>query len=74
MALISCPECGTQVSQKAHACVKCGHPIASQPTRVATAEDSFLTRNRGFGDVLIFGPAIGLIALLAIALFFTLFA
>ena len=29
MALVKCPECGTEVSEKAAACVKCGHPIAS---------------------------------------------
>jgi len=38
MALISCPECGRQVSDKAVACPDCGYPIAS---------------NRPDGDVLI---------------------
>lgn len=28
MALIDCPECGTQVSSKAASCPKCGYPIA----------------------------------------------
>ena len=27
MALIKCPECGTEVSDKASCCVKCGYPI-----------------------------------------------
>ena len=27
MALIKCPECGTEVSDKAVACPKCAHPI-----------------------------------------------
>lgn len=27
MALITCPECGAQVSDKAHTCPKCGHPF-----------------------------------------------
>jgi hypothetical protein len=27
MALINCPECGTQVSDKAISCPKCGHPM-----------------------------------------------
>lgn len=30
MALIACPECKTEVSDKANACPKCGHPITSQ--------------------------------------------
>ena len=27
MALINCPECGAQVSDKAVSCPKCGHPV-----------------------------------------------
>ena len=27
MALITCPECGRQISDKADACVGCGYPI-----------------------------------------------
>ena len=29
MALIKCPECGTEVSDKAAACPRCGNPIAA---------------------------------------------
>lgn len=29
MALINCPECGKQVSDKANACPNCGYPIAA---------------------------------------------
>ena len=28
MALVSCSECGSQVSDKAHACPKCGAPVS----------------------------------------------
>ena len=31
MAMISCPECGKQVSDKAPACVNCGVPIGQSP-------------------------------------------
>lgn len=34
MALISCPECGSEVSDKAPACPRCGVPIASAPKEV----------------------------------------
>ncbi|MCG5535734.1 zinc ribbon domain-containing protein [Ectothiorhodospira mobilis] len=37
MALIECPECGRQVSDKAPTCPNCGVPIASQPP-YATAQ------------------------------------
>ena len=30
MALVSCPECGNSVSERAPACPKCGAPIAAQ--------------------------------------------
>ena len=30
MALIKCPECGGQVSDKAPACIHCGYPITSE--------------------------------------------
>ena len=34
MALVSCPECETQVSSKASGCPQCGYPIAgNQPKR-----------------------------------------
>lgn len=33
MALITCPECNGQVSDKAATCPHCGYPIAPQPTQ-----------------------------------------
>lgn len=37
MPLISCPECGARVSDKAHACPQCGHPfIAGSRTKQET--------------------------------------
>ena len=33
MALVKCPDCGREVSEKAPACPHCGRPIASQPAR-----------------------------------------
>lgn len=32
MALIQCPECGTEVSSEAAACPKCGYPLKSKPS------------------------------------------
>jgi hypothetical protein len=34
MALIKCIECGADVSDKAAACPKCGHPVASTTPKV----------------------------------------
>lgn len=31
MALIACPDCRNEVSDKASSCPKCGHPIAPSP-------------------------------------------
>jgi len=33
MALIKCPECKSDISEKAKTCPKCGHPIASENPR-----------------------------------------
>ena len=30
MALINCPECGKQISDKAISCIYCGYPLASE--------------------------------------------
>lgn len=30
MTMIKCPECGTEVSDKAEKCLKCAYPIAGQ--------------------------------------------
>ena len=34
MALIKCPECGKEVSDKASSCPNCGHPIEDQTVEV----------------------------------------
>ena len=58
MALIMCPDCKREVSDKAEACPHCGCPLSDTPKRVHTTEDSFLTRSRGFGDIILYGPFI----------------
>jgi len=49
VALITCPECGTEVSDQALACVRCGFPInppraapAPEPTPMAVALSKFI--------------------------------
>jgi len=37
MALINCAECGTQISDKAAACIKCGAPVPEQIAAMAAA-------------------------------------
>jgi len=39
MALITCPECGRQVSDKAAACPQCGYPINSTPVQSTATDD-----------------------------------
>ena len=38
MALMICPECGGQVSDKAHACPHCGYPIEELAKAAAVPE------------------------------------
>lgn len=40
MALIKCPECNNEVSDKAAACPKCGAPVAASGPAIAPAEGS----------------------------------
>lgn len=44
MALIKCPDCGTECSDLALACPKCARPLATQ--------QSFATKDIGFGGFL----------------------
>ena len=40
MALISCPECGKEISERAQSCPNCGCPIATQKEAIDETEDS----------------------------------
>lgn len=40
MALIACPECGKQISDKAPACIHCGYPLQEQPSTVPIINSS----------------------------------
>lgn len=39
MALIKCPECGKEISDKASACPNCGCPIFQEPENIAYEAD-----------------------------------
>lgn len=54
MALIDCPECGEEISEKAESCPHCGVPI-TLPQSSDGGGENFLNRNRGCGDIFIFG-------------------
>lgn len=34
MALINCPECGAQVSDLSHVCIKCGYPLEAEKSEL----------------------------------------
>ena len=40
MALIKCPECGTEVSDKAEKCPKCAYPIKPENNNPPVKNDS----------------------------------
>jgi hypothetical protein len=45
MALIFCPECGTQVSEHAEACSKCAYPISKLNFKQASIPNTFIKSN-----------------------------
>ena len=44
MALIKCPECGKDISNKAKACIHCGFPLTDEETNEAASEGLNLKR------------------------------
>ena len=40
MALIKCPECGREISDKAKACIHCGYPIAEIADMLEESEET----------------------------------
>lgn len=53
MALINCPECGTQVSDKAESCPKCSFPINSKTEKIAKREEGCFLQTLNIGCVII---------------------
>ena len=62
MSLVTCPDCGNEISNRAPACPKCGRPI----THARPRPDTTMGRNRGCADLLV-------IAVIAVPIFFLLF-
>ena len=60
MALISCPECKTQVSDRAVSCPSCGCPISStRQTVSASAPASVVTVSKSQGSYIILAVLFG---------------
>ena len=38
MALIKCPECGKEISDKSKTCINCGYPISEYASELQTEE------------------------------------
>ena len=41
MALIKCPECGKEISDRAASCPNCGYPIIQETSNISYEEDDF---------------------------------
>lgn len=68
MALISCSECGNQVSDKAAACPKCGNPISAPAVDAPTVGTTPPAAKEGMGIIAKVGIGVG-IAFVAFILF-----
>lgn len=73
MALINCPECNTQVSDKAKECPKCAFPINSpevvkEEVKVAeVAKEGCFLQTLNTGCLVFFGILLGIIVLMLLA-------
>ena len=65
MALITCPDCGTEVSSVAASCPKCGRPINVAPPRVSGKTEGLFMQSLNLGCVVMIVLA-GLFLLLVI--------
>lgn len=54
MALITCPECGKQISDKAPACIHCGCPVEVSQSKI---EEIVLYKVKIINDTWVFGKA-----------------
>ena len=60
MALVKCPECGKEISDKANSCPSCGYPI--NQTEMELEQDRVNIRNKNKGkNLLTFGGILLLI-------------
>jgi len=62
MPLSACPDCQGLLSDQAPACPHCGRPMKAP--RGQSADDSFWRRNRGCGDLVLYGGLVLAIVLL----------
>ena len=51
MALITCPECGKEVSDKANACIHCGYPLSQQKEDFCIREKSLLDEDTLINEI-----------------------
>jgi hypothetical protein len=49
MALINCPECSSEVSDKAGDCPKCGFPLKKKKDRVKTEDQGYFLQFMNVG-------------------------
>ena len=59
MALIHCPECGKEISDKAPACPNCGAPVATKKVRVHFHRKKSFAGCANTGMVLVDGTMVG---------------
>lgn len=73
MALINCPECNTEVSEKADNCPKCAYPINKDTPflkRATETKEGCFLQSLNFGCMLIAGVVMLFIVLVIIGMIF----
>ncbi len=71
MALINCPECNTQVSDKAEKCPNCAFPIKTQNKKEKIESEGCFLQTLNFGCAM---AAYGVIGIILIIIFAAIFS
>ncbi len=70
MALITCPDCGKQVSDSAPTCPSCGRPVAGPRTVVDGRSEGLFMKSLNFGCVVIIAIILAIVVIVLAAKMF----
>ncbi len=65
MAMIECPECGKEISDKAQSCIGCGAPVGEAPAEATPEVPEKVVTTQATGKMYKGAQAVGVVVILA---------